>query len=90
MSYGAKVTCLAISGYFHYYEGYDLTSAEGSLDSKQIEEFTQKFLGRFLIAFARMELNLTLQVGAAGNFQEKLERYYNMAMAAYGDRDEHF
>jgi hypothetical protein len=60
------------------------------LNNHEIEEVTQGLLGRFFIAFARLELNLSLQVGGAGTFQDKLERYYEVAISQFGDSDVHF
>jgi hypothetical protein len=60
------------------------------LNSQEIQDLTQRLLGRFFIAFASVELNLSLQVGGAGTFQDKLDRFYEMAIAQHADSDIHF
>jgi hypothetical protein len=67
-----------------------LTWSNVQLTNQEIQDFTHGFLGRFLIAFASVELNLSLHVGGAGKFQEKLERFYEIAIAQYGESDVHF
>lgn len=64
-----------------------MTCSNVQLTKQEIQDFTHRSLGRFFIAFASLELNLSLQVGGAGRFQEKLERFYEMAIAQYPDSD---
>lgn len=64
-----------------------MTCSNFQLNKQEIQDFTHRALGRFLIAFASLELNLSLQVGGAGTFQDKLERFYEMAIAQYPDSD---
>lgn len=67
-----------------------MTWSNFRLNNQEIQDFTHRSLGRFFIAFASVELNLSLQVGGAGRFQDKLERFYEMAIAQYPDSDLHF
>jgi hypothetical protein len=74
----------------NYNEGRALTWSNVQLNNQEIQDFTHCLLGRFFIAFASVELNLSLQVGGTGTFQDKLERFYEMAIAQYGDSDVNF
>lgn len=67
-----------------------MTWSNVQLNYQEIQDFTRFSLGRFFIAFASVELNLSLQVGGAGTFQDKLEHFYEMAIAQYADSDIHF
>jgi hypothetical protein len=67
-----------------------LTWSNVQLNNREIQDFTHRSLGRFFIAFASVELNLSLQVGGAGRFKDKLERFYKMAIAQHPDSDIHF
>ena len=55
------------------------------LNHEEIQDVTRRFLGRFFIAFASVELNLSLQVGGAGTFEQKLERFYKIFTPADSD-----
>jgi hypothetical protein len=57
---------------------------------EEIQRFTHCLLGRFFIAFASVELNLSLRVGGEGKFYEKLDWFYQMAIAQHGDNDLRF
>lgn len=63
---------------------------EFALNAEEIEARAQTQLGRLFIAFAAIELNLSLQVGGTGTFKEKLERYFELAIARYGELDDDF
>jgi hypothetical protein len=67
-----------------------LTWSNVQLNNREIQDFTHRSLGRFFIAFASVELNLSLQAGGAGRFKDKLERFYKMAIAQHPDSDIHF
>lgn len=67
-----------------------MTWSNIQLSNQEIRDFTQRSLGRFFIAFANVELNLSLQVGGAGSFGDKLERFYEMAICQCPDSDIHF
>jgi hypothetical protein len=45
------------------------------LDYHEMQDVLHRSLGRFFVAFASIELNLSLRVGGAGKFQDKLERF---------------
>lgn len=64
-----------------------MTSPDVLLNYEEIQDFTYRSLGRFFIAFASVEFNLSLQVGGAGPFHDKLERFYKLAVARYADGD---
>lgn len=49
------------------------------LDSGEIEARLHSILGGFFVAFARVELNLSLRVGGHGYFAEKLARLLSSA-----------
>lgn len=51
-------------------------------DHVSLEEKLYSILGHFFVAFARMELNLSLRVGGDGTFKEKLERLLQLAHEA--------
>lgn len=67
-----------------------MTWSNVQFNKQEIQDFTHCALGRFFIAFASLELNLSLQVGGVGRFQDKLERFYDMAIAQYPDSDTYF
>lgn len=50
-------------------------SREIQLSYHEMQETLHRSLGRFFVAFAGIELNLSLRVGGSGKFQEKLERF---------------
>lgn len=56
-----------------------------ALTHEEIEDETHRLLGRFFIAFARIELSLALLVGADGTFHDKLEEFLNTAVSLRGD-----
>lgn len=49
------------------------------LDSGEIEARLHSILGGFFVAFARVELNLSLRVGGDGSFADKLARLLSSA-----------
>ena len=57
---------------------------------EQMEEQLHLLLGRFFVTFARVELNLSLRVGDAGSFSDKLERYIDDVGSRFSDNDEQF
>lgn len=65
-----------------------LASIQLSYD--QIEEQLHRLLGRFFVSFASVELNLSLRVGSAGTFGEKLKRFIDDFGAQLSDSDEEF
>jgi hypothetical protein len=64
-----------------------LTLSNVPLDREKMEARLHSILGRFLIAFARIELNLTLRVGNDKSFCAKLERLRSSVLEV-GDNDE--
>lgn len=56
------------------------------LNTEEIEDTPHRLLGRFFIAFARVELSLALLVGADGTFHEKLEYFLETVIAPCVDR----
>lgn len=54
------------------------------------EEQLHRLLGRFFVAFAEVELNLSLRVGGAGTFREKLERLADAADMQRSDSDDRY
>lgn len=67
-----------------------MSSFSAVLDREQLEDATHRLLGRFIIAFARIELSLALRVGPDGTFSDKLENFLNMTVALYGDSSTRF
>jgi hypothetical protein len=65
-------------------------STEIPFDYEQMEEQLHLLLGRFFVTFARVELNLSLQVGGSGSFREKLERYIDDVGARFSENNEEF
>jgi len=61
-----------------------------TLASEEIEDETHRLLGRFFIAFARIELSLALRVGPDGTFHDKLEEFLNTAVSLIGDSTAQF
>lgn len=59
--------------------------SSGALTSEEIEDETHRLLGRFFIAFAKIELSLALRVGPDGAFHDKLEEFLNTAASLIGD-----
>lgn len=57
------------------------------LNHQKIQGFAHRSLDRLFIAFANVKPSLALQVGGAGRFQDKLERFYEMAIAEYPDSE---
>jgi hypothetical protein len=57
-----------------------LTLQNLPLDDYEIEARLHSILGRFFVAVARIELNLSLRVGGDGSFSEKLERLLDAAI----------
>jgi hypothetical protein len=60
--------------------GGALTLPIVELSHQEIQDHTYRSLGRFFIAFASVELNLTLRVGGRGSFRNKLDRFLETAM----------
>lgn len=63
-----------------------------STDRLKYDELEAQFhqvLGRFFTAFAGVELNLSLRVGGAGSFADKLERFLESAGALMNNHDEY-
>lgn len=50
-----------------------------SREVSNLEDSTYRMLGEFFVAFARVELNLSLRVGPAGTFGDKLDRFFEVA-----------
>lgn len=63
-------------------------STEVPLEYKQMEEQLHRLLGRFFVTFARVELNLSLQVGGSGSFGQKLDRYIDTGARFSENNDE--
>jgi hypothetical protein len=57
------------------------------LDYHDIQDLLHRSLGRFFVAFASIELNLSLRVGGAGTFQDKLERFVEAANVQQDEND---
>jgi hypothetical protein len=55
-----------------------------------MDEQLQLLLGRFFVTFAGVELNLSLRVGGAGSFSQKLERFIDDLGARFSDNDAEF
>ena len=49
------------------------------IEPDDLEDLTHRLLGRFFVAFARVELNLSLRVGPDGSFGTKLVRFFEAA-----------
>jgi hypothetical protein len=60
------------------------------LSHDEMEEQLHRLLGRFFVTFAGIELNLSLRVGGAGTFQEKLERLVRSAGTRCSDNDDEY
>lgn len=56
----------------------------------QLEEQLHLVIGRFFVTFARVELNLSLRVGGAGTFVQKLERFIDVFGTQFSQDDEEF
>lgn len=67
-----------------------LTSQSAQLSQQELQDHTYRSLGRFFIAFARVELNLALLVGGAASFQDKLERFLETAIVQDGNNDQFY
>jgi hypothetical protein len=64
-----------------------LTSSSTQLDYYEIQDFFHRSLGHFFVAFASIELNLSLRVGGTGTFQDKLERFLDATNAQQSEND---
>lgn len=64
-----------------------MTSSSVQSNYEEMEDHTYRFLGRFFVIFARIELNLTLRVGDKGNFSDKLERFLVQTATQHGDNN---
>ena len=60
------------------------------LDKHEMQDFLHRSLGRFFVAFASIELNLSLRVGGTGKFQDKLDRFVEAANLQQGEYDGHY
>ena len=63
-----------------------------STDRLKYDELEAQFhqvLGRFFTTFAGVELNLSLRVGGAGSFADKLERFLESAGALMNNDDKY-
>jgi hypothetical protein len=67
-----------------------MSPLSATLTSEEIEDETHRLLGRFFMAFARVELSLALRVGSDGTFHEKLEDFLNIAVSLRGDSSTQF
>jgi hypothetical protein len=65
-------------------------SPDVSLSYEQMSEQLHLLLGRFFVTFAGVELNLSLRVGGAGFFSEKLNRFIDDLGDRFSDSDEEF
>lgn len=54
-------------------------------EESDLEDSTYRMLGEFLVAFARVELNLSLLVGPDGTFGDKLDRFFAVAHNGLAD-----
>lgn len=57
------------------------------LDYHEMQDLLHRSLGRLFVAFASIELNLSLRVGGAGKFQDKLERFVEAANVHEDEND---
>jgi hypothetical protein len=64
--------------------------SNNQLSYDQIEEQLHRSLGHLFVTFAGVELNLSLRVGGAGTFGQKLERFIDVFGAQLSDNDEEF
>ena len=60
------------------------------LSYDQLEEQLHRLFGRFFVTFASVELNLSLRVGGAGTFGQKLERFINVFGTHVSHSDDEF
>jgi hypothetical protein len=67
-----------------------LVNSKVQLNYEEIQHFTHCLLGRFFIAFASVELNLSFRVGGEGTFHEKLDRFHDLAMDQHSESDVHY
>lgn len=65
-------------------------SLDVSPNYEQMDEQLHLLLGRFFVTFAGVELNLSLRVGGAGSFSQKLDRFVDDFGARFSDNDEEF
>lgn len=56
----------------------------------QLEIRFHQLLGRFFVTFAGIELNLSLRVGGAGSFADKLERFLDIVVPQMNNHDDEF
>lgn len=62
-------------------------STTAQLNNQETQDFTDRSLGRFFRTFASLEFALSLRIGGTGNFQDKLERFYEKALTQHPDSD---
>lgn len=67
-----------------------MTIPNVKLSRNELEDELHRLLGHFFVAFAGVELNLTLRVGDAGTFGAKLERLINSAAVQQRDNDDEY
>lgn len=60
------------------------------LNYDQLECRFHQLLGRFFVTFAGIELNLSLRVGGAGSFADKLERFLDIVASQMSNHDDDF
>ena len=60
------------------------------LNYDQLEGQFHQILGRFFVTFAHIELNLSLRVGGAGSFADKLGRFLDLAGTQMSNHDDEF
>jgi hypothetical protein len=58
------------------------------LNFDELEAQFHQVLGRFFVTFAGIELNLSLRVGGAGSFADKLERFLEFAGDQMNNHDD--
>lgn len=57
---------------------------------EQIEAELHRLLGHFFVAFAGVEMNLSLRVGGDGTFAEKLDRFIDVFGGRFSNDDDAF
>lgn len=60
---------------------------KSQLNRDELEAQLHSLLGRFFVAFASVELNLSLRVGGEGTFRDKLERLLSSLLEFTGNED---
>ncbi len=63
---------------------------DGFLGYEQMDEQLHLLLGRLFVTFAGVELNLSLRVGGAGSFSQKVDRFIDDIGARFSDNNEEF